>query len=84
VISAMRRSLGNDGLVTPRSQRETVIDSTASFSASCFWVRPAARRAVRKRPPTPALNWAASNRDFLSHSPSPLHSQPLETTYVSG
>jgi hypothetical protein len=32
----MRRRRGNDGLVTPRSQRETVIDSTSSFSASCF------------------------------------------------
>ena len=28
-----------------------MIDSTPSASASCFWVRPALRRAVRSRPP---------------------------------
>ena len=57
VFSAIRRSLASDGVVTPRSQRETVIDSTPSFSASCFWVRPALRLAVRSRPPTPPLSW---------------------------
>ena len=57
VISAMRRSRGSDGVVTPRSHRETVIDSTPSASASCLWVSPALRRAVRSRPPTPPLSW---------------------------
>ena len=57
VISATRRRRGNDGVVTPRSQRETVIDSTPSSAASCFWVRPALRLAMRSRPPTPPLSW---------------------------
>ena len=56
VSSAILRSRGSDGVVTPRSQRETVIDSTPSASASCFWVRPALRLAVRSRPPTPPLS----------------------------
>ena len=56
VSSAIRRSRGREGVVTPRSQRETVIDSTPSASASCFWVRPALRRATRSRPPTPPLS----------------------------
>ena len=58
VSSATRRSRGSEGVVTPRSQRETVIASTPSASASCFWVRPALRLAVRSRPPTPPLSWA--------------------------
>ena len=57
VSSAIRRSRGSDGVVTPRSHRDTVIDSTPSASASCFWVRPALRLAVRSRPPTPPLSW---------------------------
>jgi hypothetical protein len=44
-------------VVTPLSQRETVIDSTPNSSASCFWVKPALRLAVRSRPPTPPLSW---------------------------
>jgi hypothetical protein len=57
VSSAILRSRGKDGMVTPLSQRETVIDSTPNPSASCFWVRPALRLAVRSRPPTPPLSW---------------------------
>jgi hypothetical protein len=57
VSSAIRLSRGKDGVVTSLSQRETVIDSTPSSSASCFWVRPALRLAVRSRPPTPPLSW---------------------------
>jgi hypothetical protein len=53
----MRRSRGRDGVVTSRSQRETVTDSTPSCSASCFWVKPTLRRAVRSRPPNPTLSW---------------------------
>src|SRR6185312_5976263 len=59
VSSAIRRSRGKDGVVTPRSQRDTVMDSTPSSSASCFWVRPALRLAVRSRPPTPPRSWVA-------------------------
>ena len=58
VNSAIRRSRGRDGDVTPRSQRETVIDSTPSSSANSFWVRPTPRLAVRNRFPTPPLSWA--------------------------
>lgn len=57
VSSPMRRSRGRDGVVTSRSQRETVTDSTPSCSASCFWVKPTLRRAVRSRPPNPTLSW---------------------------
>jgi hypothetical protein len=55
VSSAIRRSRESEGVVTPRSQRDTVIDSTPSASASCFWVKPAPRRAARSRLPTPPL-----------------------------
>ena len=57
VSSAIRLRRGNEGVVTPRSQRDTVIDSTPSCSASSFWVRPALRLAVRSRPPTPPPSW---------------------------
>src|SRR5215831_3645176 len=56
VISAIFLRRGIDGIVTPRSQRETVMDSTPSWSASCFWVRPAPRRATRRRAPTPPVS----------------------------
>src|SRR6266516_364922 len=56
VTSAIRLSRGIDGDVTPRSQRETVIDSTPSWSASCRCVNPALRRAMRTRAPTPPLS----------------------------
>ena len=62
VISAILRSRASDGAVTPRSQRETVIDSTPSSSASCFWVRPTLRLAVRSRPPTPPPSWVPNLR----------------------
>jgi len=65
VISAIRRSRGSDGLVTPRSHRETVIDFTPSASPSCFWVRPTLRLAVRIRPPTPPLLRLAPKPGFL-------------------
>ena len=66
VISAIRRSRGSDGVVTPRSQRDTVIASTPSASPSSFWVRPALRLAVRSRPPTlPPLSWAPKLRALI-------------------
>ena len=67
VSSAMRRSRGSDGVVTPRSQRETVIDSTPSSSASCFWVRPALRLAVRSRPPTRRSRGCPRHGSYHTH-----------------
>ena len=64
VSSAIRRRRGSDGEVAPRSQRETVIASTPSSSASCFWVSPAPRRAARRRPPTPSVLPAPTLRGF--------------------
>ena len=49
----MRESALKSGVVAPRSQRETVIASTPSAAASSLCVRPAPRRAVRRRLPTP-------------------------------
>ncbi len=34
------------------------MESTPSSSASCFWVRPEPRLAMRSRSPTPPLSWA--------------------------
>jgi hypothetical protein len=56
VTSAISRSRSNEGDVTPRSQRETVIDATPSASASCFCVSSAPSRAARTREPSPPLS----------------------------
>jgi len=84
VSSATRLSRGSDGVVTPRPQRETVIASTPSSSASCFCVKPAARRAARRRVPTPSVwcalkLWASTTRaDFPTDEMSaPLEPDPL-------
>ena len=77
VSSAIRRRRGSDGVVTPRSQRETVIDSTPSSSPSCFWVKPALRRAVRSRPPTPPLSWVPKLRSKYQ-SDRPDASRPFD------
>lgn len=69
VSSAMRRSLGSEGDVAPRSQRETVIASTPSSPASCFWVSPAPRLAARRRRPTPSVFPASKLRRLLAHEP---------------
>jgi hypothetical protein len=65
--------------VTPRSHRDTVIDSTSSASASCFWVKPTLRRAVRSRPPTPPLPWVPKLRTCNTRPAGPLlyHPDPV-------
>ncbi len=77
VSSAMRRSRGRDGVVTPRSQRDTVIDSTPSSAASCFWVRPTLRLAMRSRPPTPPPSWVPTNQSVDNRRVGRLRRDPL-------